>query len=263
MDADIICFQEGDINTQRAFYVDVLGEIAKELELNCMFACEQIISSDPFHWKDGKQPLISGYEGTAILTKYDFVSTKGLILNCVRKKNVHPYGRHNECCCIIKFNPNVNICVYSLHLDPHYCGVQGRVDQYLQCLEDVKQQRTQNGLKHQILCGDFNTVANGIARLNFVIAPDYQSVIGTLGVSESEWFDVKGITYGNIKYDLDFADPFDKNKDFTFYSFKGLYKGKLDWCLLSDSFRILSNIVGSVENRCSDHQWILVEASLK
>jgi len=253
----------GDINTQRAHYVDVLGEIANELHLNSLFACEQIISADPFCWKNDEKPMMDGYEGTAILSKYDFVSTKGLILDSVRKGKKRPHGRHNECCAIIKVNESVNVGVYSLHLDPHRCGVQGRVLQYLQCLEDVKRQRVENGVRHQILCGDLNTVVNGIARLNFSLAPDYQSMIGTLGLAESEWFDLKAVRFGNMKYGLNFSDPFDKNKDFTFHSFKGLYKGKLDWCLLSKAFTVMSKRVGGIEDRCSDHQWIMVEVALE
>eukprot|EP01083_Nonionella_stella_P165901 553178_1 len=259
LDADVYCLQEVDVNTQRAFYVDILGAIGVELKLNTLFCCEQIISSDASTWKDNTKPKMIGYEGNAILTKYDFVDTNGLIIDCVRNKYKHETGRHNQCCSIIQVHPDVQIGVFSLHLDPHHCGVDGRVKQYLDVLEYVKKQRSEHKMKHQIICGDMNTVCNGIARLNFGVSPDRQSIIGTLGMTESEYFDIRAVNYGNLTHGLDFDDPFDKLNDFTFHSFHGLYKGKLDWCLLSKSFRVIGKYVGDVQKRCSDHQWIMVE----
>lgn len=262
LDADIYCLNEVDINTQRTSYCDVLGEIASELKLNTIFCCEQIISDDKFTWKNNLKPSMPGYEGNAIMTKYDFIDTDGVIIDCVRKKHKHDHGRHTECSSIIRIPTDlepIDIGVWSLHLDPHHCGMDGRCTQYLDILKHVKQQRIEKGIKHQILCGDLNTVINGIARLNLGVAPDWNSIVGTLGMTEAEYFDENAVKKGNEEYGLNLRDPFDKIRDFTFWSFKGWYQGKLDWCLLSKELKVVGKDVGSVKDRCSDHQWIMVD----
>ena len=103
---------------------------------------------------------------------------------------------------------------------------------------------------------------NGIARLNWGVAPDWKSVVGTLGMTEAEYFDEYGVKKGNREYGLELKDPFDKVKDFTFWSFNGWYKGKLDWCLLSKRLKVVRKDVGDVEGRCSDHQWLMAEFSV-
>ena len=249
LDADIICLQEVDLSTHRCHYVDLIGEIAKELNMNSLFTVEVIVKN-----KKGW----SGYEGNAILTKYDFVKTQGLIINCARyKQYIHKTKTHNQAVAIINIPGFGNIGCYSLHLDPHWCGVEGRVKQYHEVLQHVKM--CKNEYDHIILCGDLNTACTGLNRLYPSIGCDNQSRFDRIGQTEAEWFDIEGVKKGNDKYGLDLQDPFDKKKDYTMCASYGMYKAKLDWCLVSKSLRVINKKVNSRKNRCSDHQWIMCD----
>eukprot|EP01084_Bolivina_argentea_P196209 336379_1 len=251
--ADIICLQEVDLSTTRCHYVDIIGEIATELNMNSLFTVELTIK-DKKGWE--------GYEGNAILTKYDFISTTGLIVDCARyKKYKHKTKTHNEAVAMIDVPNFGKIGCYSLHLDPHMCGVQGRINQYHQILEHVN--RNKNIYDCIILCGDLNTACTGINRLHPTIGCDNESRFERIGQTEAEWFDIEGVKSGNHKFGLDLYDPFDKRNDFTMYGLHGMYKAKLDWCLLSSNLYVVNKKVNLYTNRCSDHQWIMCDVTKK
>ena len=46
------------------------------------------------------------------------------------------------------------------------------------------------------------------------------------------------------------------------YGLKGQYTAKADWCLLSGQLDILDKRVCPVKNRCSDHQWLMVDIAI-
>jgi endonuclease/exonuclease/phosphatase family metal-dependent hydrolase len=271
LDADIIFLQEVDVNTVRAGYVDTVGEIAKSLKMNSLFTVELVMPPEEtrqFLPKDIRyDPNIIGYEGNAILSKFDFVETKGLIVPCARVKK-HWRKTHNEAVVVCDIPNHGYVGCYCVHLDTYGSGVTGRIEQYLNILEDVKEQKKKyEGASdkkpfYQIVGGDMNTLCHGVARFFPYIASDWYSVFGRVGNYEACHFQTEAVAIGNKKYGLNLNDPFDKTKDITFCAFKGLYQGKLDWLLLSENIDPVDRKICPTDKKCSDHQWILVDAQL-
>ena len=134
---------------------------------------------------------------------------------------------------------------YSVHLDPHWCCAR----QFDAVLRHVASSR--DGYEHVAVCGDLNTACAGLNRLYPSIGCDNQSRFERVGQSEAEWFE-RGGGEGKCKVRLRSQGPV-----------YGLYKAKLDWCLLSGGLRVVHKQVGSRKKRCSDHQWVMCDVSLK
>lgn len=251
LNPDLIFLQECDLLTQRCHFNDILAEISISQNMTSLFTVESIVKN---------QNKTLGYCGNAILSKYDFTTTQGIIINCGRyPQHPHKSKTHNEAFCIIKI-PNIgNIGCYSIHLDPHWSGIQGRIKQYNEILIHLSNNKYM--FDYIIICGDLNTVCNGLNRLVPSIGCDYESVIKTLGKSEAEYFNENAIKKLNVKYGLDLYDCFDKNNDTTLCINNGIFKAKADWILLSANIKVKKKLVNSPFNRCSDHQWLLVDVS--
>jgi len=244
------------------------------LKMNSLFTVELVMPGDttsqqlPEEQSSYDKEII-GYEGNGILSKFDFVETKGLVVQCARHIK-HKFKTHNEAVAVCEIPGYGCLGCYCIHLDTYGTGVKGRAKQFLEILEDVSAQRSkyeQTGEKneknfYQIVGGDLNTLCHGMARIIPKVACDWHSVLGTLGYCEAGYFQENAVDYGNKIYGLSLSDPFDKNKDITFNSLKGFYKGKLDWLLISKNLHPLERKVCPLNDRCSDHQWILVDAQL-
>jgi len=116
-------------------------------------------------------------------------------------------------------------------------------------------------IKHQLIFGDLNTVAHGVARLS----PNYccdNLRWKSLGWSEAQWWNNHVFHSkeqdGPLAKIRDFKDPFDVNVDITLSSYRGWYKGKLDWTLVKgfnlDKFKMFGN-----DFAYSDHRGLLVD----
>ena len=264
LNADIILLQEVDVSTPRCKYIDIVAELATELNMNSMFTCEVIFDSEK-----GLLHEATGYEGNAILSKYDFIDTKGIVVKCARyEKYKHKRKTHTEALAVMNV-PNLGkIACVSMHLDPHWCGVNGRVRQYHEILSNIEQYRNEskdndNSFDHLIMGGDLNTVCHGLNRLYPSIGCDNDSRFGHIGQTEAEYFNENGVERGNDEYKMDLRDPFDKVEDYTMYALNGGYTAKVDWCLLSGDLEVLDMRVCPVEDRCSDHQWVMVDIATK
>jgi len=274
LDADIIFLQEVDVNTVRTGFVDIVGEIGNALKLNTIFTVELImVPEDTRQYlpKDcGYTPDIIGYEGNALLSKFDFVERKGLVVPCARVTK-HRMKTHNEAVAVCEVPNHGYVGCHAVHLDTYGSGVTGRVEQYLNILKDVKALKkkyeeeideTPKKPFYQIVGGDMNTLCHGIARCLPYTASDWYSALGRLGYCEACHFQTEAVEYGNEKFGLNLRDPFDKTKDSTFCSFGGLYQGKLDWLLLSENIEVVDRQICPHSKKCSDHQWVMVEAQL-
>jgi len=81
-----------------------------------------------------------GRQGNAILTRYDIIESRALLLDCARKTHFHCGFKTHTAPVVRVLSPLGEILCYSLHFDPKYAGVDGRVKQYLQVLQDVHAQ---------------------------------------------------------------------------------------------------------------------------
>jgi endonuclease/exonuclease/phosphatase family metal-dependent hydrolase len=273
LDPDIVFLQEVDFNTVRTGYVDIIGEIASELKMNSLFTVELVMPPEETRQylpkKVAYDPNIIGYEGNAILSKFDFVEKKGLIVPCAKEKK-HRRKTHNEAVVVCEVPNHGFVGCYCVHLDTYGSGVTGRVDQYYDILKDVKaQQKKYQGPNstnqkpfYQIVGGDMNTLCHGLARFIPYTASDWYSALGRIGDCEATYFQTEAVEKGNEKFELNLRDPFDKVKDITFSSFKGLYQGKLDWLLMSENIETLDYKICPITKKCSDHQWVLVDIQL-
>jgi len=163
---------------------------------------------------------------------------------------------------------------YSGHLEI-FCGMLGRISQFSEILADAYQNNKR--IPHQIILGDFNTMAHGIARLSPKYCLDHMRW-KSLGRTEAEFWSDHILSYhvehGEINTHLKglglphsvltnarnsgFFDPFDVTTDITLTNYWGLYQGKLDWVLLR-GFHVLSKRLGNHDYSASDHKYLLVD----
>lgn len=154
--------------------------------------------------------------------------------------------------------------VYSLHLEV-FCGITGRLRQFNDIFNDAKRHLTQ--YPSQMIFGDLNTMAHGIARLSPFFCSDSLR-FRSIGYSEAQWwqkhiFDHAAKVSCVKKEDsLDlsnphFYDPFSSTKDTTLQSYQGCFRGKLDWTLLR-GFHVLAKGMDNHEFRASDHKLLYV-----
>jgi endonuclease/exonuclease/phosphatase family metal-dependent hydrolase len=148
-----------------------------------------------------------------------------------------------------------SLVCYCLHLDPHFLGVDGRVKQMKEVLDDVKKHVGKNMIP--IVAGDLNTACTGSGRLNPVLSPDYKSRIGTLGTSEAQYFQQTIIENSGL------YDPFDKDVDVTYVGNWGFFAAKLIWVLTTSKLKVVNKEVGDPKkNDYSDHCYVLVDYAI-
>jgi endonuclease/exonuclease/phosphatase family metal-dependent hydrolase len=259
LDADIICLQELDIGCERSSLRNSFLEITLALKMFGVFGCEfEEIKSR----MRSKKTQGGGVHGNAILSKFD-LSNCELIPHTMafdwEKKGGRlkepRRGRRYAVAADVIVHPLLTIRVYSLHLEL-YCGIRARVAQYKDVLEDS----LHSPHPHQLIFGDFNTMAHGLARL----FPSYCSDglrYGSLGMSEADWW------YRNVlcssTLNNHFFDPFDRQKDYTLWQANGwFYRGKLDWTLCR-AFFVTDFGMHNARFTASDHRllWVSLKPS--
>jgi endonuclease/exonuclease/phosphatase family metal-dependent hydrolase len=287
-DADIICLQELDVGCERSRGRNCALELAESLKMKCAFVVEfeEIYSSS-------RPPLLQGggVHGNAILSRFDFEAW-------IVRHSYHPvnwerdggrlYGepRKGERAVIAAAvsAPGIGqVVCYSLHLEV-FCGIFGRVKQYADVLEDCrvreKEALSAGALPLQLIFGDLNTMAHGIARLSPKYCCDSMRIM-SFGQYEGSWWDYnifmqnpspdetnpqlaryvpKYLTSEEcvkLRKDMLFIDPFSIASDITVQNHAGLYSGKLDWTLCRN-FDILEFGMDNHDFSMSDHKMLYV-----
>jgi endonuclease/exonuclease/phosphatase family metal-dependent hydrolase len=283
-DADIICLQELDIGCERSHGRNCAVEIAAALGMKCAFLVEfeELHSSLRSSSDQG-----GGVHGNAILSKYDFEpyivghgyhpvdwERDGRSLQEPRR------GKRAVLAADISVPglPSSVIC-YCLHLEV-FCGIIGRLKQFADVFADSHQRRALGNHHYQIIMGDLNTMAHGIARLSPKYCRDFLR-FWSLGHSEGSFWDkhLFGVMHDDSRDAVNqkllplhphhfstrelsalrnsfFYDPFATDKDMTLSNHYGLYKGKLDWCLFR-GFSVLSKGMDNLDYSASDHRMLL------
>lgn len=284
--ADIICLQELDIDCERSSGRNCPQEIAEALQMKLVMLVEFEECHSPLrppHLQGG------GVHGNAILSRFDLAAR-------VLPHSHHPIDWHAAG---IKLRePRVGerailaadvmvpglaspLLCYSLHLEV-FCGIFGRLRQFGDVLEDSRQHAAER--PYQLIFGDLNTMAHGIARFSSLYCRDWLRW-GSLGFSEAAWWqdrvlsvtcDSEALTEdgGNGRLQCyvprnlsstdvrrlvnpHFFDPFCMETDTTLHGYRGLYKGKLDWTLLR-GFRVLGRGMDNDDFAASDHKLLHV-----
>lgn len=290
LDADIIGLQEIDINCERSGNVDTGKAIAEALQCNYAFVCEFEELHSPVR---NARTQGGGVHGNAILTKFDMTDIRAI------EHSHHPIdwekpdryqvarreprkGCRYFLAATISTRQGPIVC-YSAHLEV-FCGMSDRVRQFADILRDARQMN----VVHQCICGDINTMANGVARLspNYcrdtmrwrsigkseaeVWAEQVFSVNDVPGAEPNPFWLKLGVPESDCRDLLNpgFHDPWDAKVDITLdnptWRLMGLHlmKGKLDW-LLCRNMDIVSHTMGNDEYEHSDHKWLAVEVNLR
>lgn len=295
IDADVLALQEIDIHCERSQWVDTGMAIAQALQLNYAFVCEFEELHSPL--RDAASQG-GGVHGNAILSKYDISEVRAI------EHTTHPVdwndashplclkeprrGRRLTAAARVH-TPQGDMLVYSAHLEC-FCGMLARMAQVSDLFRDARQQASAQPSGRgppaaQALCGDLNTLGNGVARLS----PNYCNDVmrfGSLGWFEAEmweryllkvqdpaasntWLSRFGLPEAVCRDAVNpgFSDPFDARTDITFdhpkyrYFGKHLMTGKFDWVLLRGC-QVASKAIGNHDYSASDHKWLLVDVHI-
>lgn len=284
-DASIICLQELDISCERSGNRNCASELAEALGMKCAFMAEFEEIHSHLRTPDLQG---GGVHGNAILSKFDFDPY-------IVKHTHHPYNweadghillepRKGERAIvaadiIVPWMPSPIVC-YSLHLEV-FCGITGRMKQFADVLEDSNSRIRKHRSHYQLIMGDLNTMAHGIARFSPKYCKDALRFI-SLGYSEGQWW--QKYLFNIINHSIDdsenhllakrfksyftqrelinlrnnyFFDPFNIDNDTTLSNYGGWFTGKLDW-LLVRGFEVTSKGMGNLDYAASDHRLLRV-----
>lgn len=284
--ADVICLQELDIGCERSEYRNVAQEIAEALRMKLAFVTEFVELHSPLRGKDLQG---GGVHGNAILSRFDFEpyvfphSHHPVVWEAEGAARNEPRRGERVVLAADVHIPGVPspVVFYSLHLEV-FCGIFDRLKQFADVLEDSRLRFDRDGRVYQVVMGDFNTLAHGIARFSPNYCRDIMRFV-SLGWTESEWwqkhvFDAHSEEQGGGgvenemlgKYrrfmsarDLQvlrnnyFLDPFCPASDNTLSNYRGWYTGKLDWLLLR-GFLVKSKGLDNLDYAASDHRLMFV-----
>jgi hypothetical protein len=178
------------------------------------------------------------------------------------------------------FNNSPPVICYSCHFEV-FCGLLGRVSQLSEILRYSHSKISVSPF--QVICGDLNTMAHGIARLSTKYCTDRMRW-SSLGWYESHWIQHRVLQFtpqmgeenhvlrkatkkGEIAHKVyhdarnpGFWDPFDSQSTVTLENYKGWYWGKLDWVLLR-GFRPVDKGLDNLDYRASDHRLLWVDVT--
>lgn len=282
--ADIICLQELDIGCRRSNDRNCALEIAMALGMKCAFFTE---FEEIYSLKRATTTQGGGAHGNAILSRYDF--TPRLVRHTFQPFDWPKKGssigeprRGERAILVAEISiPNVPspVVVYSLHLEV-FCGIFGRLAQFSDVLDDSRRM-IKEGKPYQLIFGDLNTMAHGLARFSPRFCTDHLR-LRSIGYSEAAWwhhhlFEVLQSSNpeeinqrlalhqrrlgpsDNLKRLINphFFDPFSIFKDTTLQGYHGIYQGKLDWTLLR-GWRVLGKGMDNHFYRDSDHKLLYV-----
>lgn len=275
-DADIVCLQELDIGCARSGNRDCALEIAKALGMRCAFFTE---FEELFSEKRKPHVQGGGVHGNAILSRFDFDPR-------LVDHTHHPIdwekdgegigeprrGKRGILAAEIQVpGMRKTVLCYSLHLEV-FCGIFGRLKQMADVFVDARISTSEH--PYQLIFGDLNTMAHGIARLCTFYCRDSMR-LGSIGYSEAAWWhenilsctdtdtNEKITRHASLKDDVGrlvnpfFVDPFSLTKDTTLQGYYGLFKGKLDWTLLR-GWTILAKGMDNHHYKWSDHKLLYV-----
>lgn len=143
----------------------------------CVFACEvetpRKFPGEATVYEPG------GRQGNAILSRFPVKKAWPVLITCRKARHSHTsYKTHAEAAAVLE-TPSGDVLCYSVHLDPHFAGVEGRIAQYFEILDDAPlhyaprrqhsdeeaEDGTVNGgaaedgdrAAYAIIAGDFNT----------------------------------------------------------------------------------------------------------
>ena len=190
-DFDVMAIQEFDINCARSDYRNSALEMARALKMKCIFLCEfEELYSEKLR---NSRTQGGGVHGNGLLTWWDVEKIE--VIEHVEifaweadgeKLNEPRKGKRRSLACFLRhpFHPNQRMIVYSVHLEV-FCGIFGRLRQFSQILEHSRRHLSTH--PHQMILGDLNTMAHGLARFLPKYCCDgmrWRSV----GWSEAEWW---------------------------------------------------------------------------
>jgi len=282
LDADILCIQELDIACDRSANVDCLTEIARGLKMGYAFTPE---------FKELRSPVRSerdqggGLHGNAIFSRFPFKNAR-VIKHTVQPVDWNKEGewrrepregaRYAVAALVDVPEAPQPIQVYSCHLEV-FCDIAGRVGQFADILHDATVCSAKNSSNNpaQIIAGDLNTMAHGIARFSPYYCGSSLMRFTTIGWSEPQWWQANVLcgeespkllrSWGISDEIADrcvnpgFEDPFDIDEDVTVINHCGWFSGKLDWILLRGPFQVVNQRLGNCDFALSDHMWLLID----
>lgn len=190
-DADVLALQELDLHCARSHYRNSAQELARALSMRCLFVAE----FEELWSRELRRPQTQGggVHGNAILTWWDVervdiidhVAVFDWNADGARLGEPRRGGRYTLAAFLRHpHRPEQRILVYSAHLEV-FCGIFGRMRQFSQILEHAHRHAATT--PHQLLLGDLNTMAHGLARFFPKYCCDalrWRSV----GWSEAEWW---------------------------------------------------------------------------
>eukprot|EP00042_Codosiga_hollandica_P033795 m.230270 g.230270 ORF g.230270 m.230270 type:complete len:379 (+) comp54268_c0_seq4:100-1236(+) len=255
VDADVLLLQELDISCERTNFRDVFDEIARALQLNALFVCEFQEIHSPM-----REPRAQGggVHGNAIMSKFDFITFSAF------KHNVEPVQWNTQgedyreprrgtrvtavATLATPFGP---VDAYSVHLEV-FCGIEARMEQFCEVLDLCRLSENP-----QIIGGDLNTMAHGIARFSSKYCNDWLRW-GSLGRSEAQYWE--DTLWSDPDLNPGFYDPFDVNT-VTLSNYGGWFTGKLDHLRLRKLQHVEADVGGELADLgegmgLSDHRWL-------
>lgn len=279
---DIICLQELDIGCARSGNVDSALEIAKAMQMQCVFVAEFYEIPSPLRTAKTQG---GGLHGNAILSRFP-ISSHSTIPHKYEPFNWNRDGDSkreprigNRITLVaeiaIPWSSSHRILFYSAHLEV-FCGIYGRIMQFSEILKYSHSHKKSHPF--QVICGDLNTFGHSIARFSRSVCSDalrWKSV----GFSEAEWWNLHILRQFSSpnpflkryhsqhlppsvianSFNSGFYDPFPPNET-TLSFWWGMFKGKLDWILVR-GIAVIFRDIDNTKYSASDHKLLLVDCA--
>lgn len=287
LDADVLLLQELDIGCDRSRGVDCLTELARALHMAYAFAPE---------FRELRSPLRAprdqggGVHGNAVLARFPLREPRVLVHRvqpvCWAAEGAARREPRVGARCAVTALVDVPgapqpLRVYSCHLEV-FCDIAGRVGQFADILDDAAHCCAATAGPSgdavepaQMIGGDLNTMAHGLARLSPRYCGRGWMRLTTLGWSEPQWWAAHVLCGAAAPARLrawgvadavaarcvnpGFADPFDIDRDVTVVNHCGCFSGKLDWLFVRGPLEVVNQRMGNADFALSDHMWLLLD----
>ena len=239
--ADILLLQEIDINCERSNRINCLTMLAEKLKMSYAYVSEFCELYDKVRKAKDQG---GGVHGNAIFAKFPILKENTIAIKHKYqpvKWDLEGYSRReprkgDRYFIATMFNLNdIFIDVYSIHLEV-FCGINERIQQFSDVpLYAENRRKNSEGKKIiQLIGGDLNTMAHGVARFSPKYCGNDWMRFKTLGKSEGTWWmenalfggkkaveNLKSLgfsedVYKNYEYFEGFVDPWDVEKDFPY-----------------------------------------------